>query len=416
MLNYSNDGHINEYKKEKLNYLKKQKGKGENKEKEEEYEKSDDSDKHIMVVNRKIKSQIFFEPHNKKNIKDMNNKMIIKKKKTNICHEPIGDFKHNKSKQIGNMLTKNTSNPSNFKNAEKVLQKSSTSLIVKQNKIMNKSGINDNIKMEENIRNKNNLQNNVEAHDKQENDTIGKKTDESDKCMDLHFSSEIMNSTCANYCILETNAIADAHSDKIKYRDPNDMTEGKIIGDKDDNSHYNKEINKIQNHNRAKQIDNSNDFCSYEIASQHVLQECKKTRREICEEVCEEVYDKEHEEWYAYTNVIKQHNHYHYDYIDEKVEEKRFHMNNNYIYKKNKNNYVDREKEYTFINKTNENTDSVIKYEEFELDEINKELEQIVEEENRIQEKLIYLSNKEKIKAIQITGNHMKKKKKNFSF
>ncbi|KEG02081.1 conserved Plasmodium protein, unknown function [Plasmodium vinckei vinckei] len=53
-------------------------------------------------------------------------------------------------------------------------------------------------------------------------------------------------------------------------------------------------------------------------------------------------------------------------------------------------------KNYSTLHQTNDNTNSeTIKYGAFELDEINKELEKIIEEENDIHEKLIYLTNKE---------------------
>ncbi|CXI44969.1 conserved Plasmodium protein, unknown function [Plasmodium berghei] len=96
--------------------------------------------------------------------------------------------------------------------------------------------------------------------------------------------------------------------------------------------------------------------------------------------------DENFTENYSYNNLTENNNNYYYSLKNYNI----FHQSNdnNYIYSINKN--------CVFKKEPNSDTNSeVIKYGKFELDEINKELEKIIEEENDIHEKLIYLTNKE---------------------
>ncbi|CDU18123.1 conserved Plasmodium protein, unknown function [Plasmodium yoelii] len=96
--------------------------------------------------------------------------------------------------------------------------------------------------------------------------------------------------------------------------------------------------------------------------------------------------DEHFTENYSYNNLTENNNSYYYPLKDYKISHQS--NDNNYIYSINKN--------CVLKNEPNNDTNSeVIKYGKFELDEINKELEKIIEEENDIHEKLIYLTNKE---------------------
>ncbi|SCM20844.1 conserved Plasmodium protein, unknown function [Plasmodium chabaudi adami] len=97
-------------------------------------------------------------------------------------------------------------------------------------------------------------------------------------------------------------------------------------------------------------------------------------------------FDENFTENYSYSNLTQNNNNCYYSLKSYNM----LHQpnDNNYIYSVNKN--------CVFKNDSNNDPNSeIIKYGNFELDEINKELEKIIEEENDIHEKLIYLTNKE---------------------
>ncbi|CAD2091406.1 conserved Plasmodium protein, unknown function [Plasmodium vinckei lentum] len=98
------------------------------------------------------------------------------------------------------------------------------------------------------------------------------------------------------------------------------------------------------------------------------------------------VFDENFTENYSYINLTQNNSNCYYPLKNYSTLHRS--NDNNYIYSINKN--------CVFKNEPNDDNNSeIIKYGEFELDEINKELEKIIEEENDIHEKLIYLTNKE---------------------
>ncbi|KYN98784.1 hypothetical protein PGSY75_1114600 [Plasmodium gaboni] len=82
------------------------------------------------------------------------------------------------------------------------------------------------------------------------------------------------------------------------------------------------------------------------------------------------------------TKYVNEQNHNNFYYNSEKNKDDSYTLNDN-ISTNEDNSYI------------NIQSSSLIKFDDFALEEINKELEKIIEEENDIQEKLIYLTDKE---------------------
>ncbi|SBT35063.1 conserved Plasmodium protein, unknown function [Plasmodium ovale wallikeri] len=345
---------------------------------EEDLEKSDDSDKQILVVNRMIKSKIFLD--SSQSSKNNVNNRIIKRKNTNISHNAAEKIIQNRKTQTG-ILMKNTLTSSQIKNAEKEMHKSHTALTTKNNKIMIKSEKKDNIKMVQNVRKKNNSENKAERDKNSETNILRSEKQHNSIGMESNFFTEIINSICVDSSS-NTDACVPTHAITTE-RDnsPTRAVGGKII-DQRGSGTYTQAMNKIQHLSKINQNYDPIYPNSHDTGNQMAPMKYGNS--------CEETYT----ENYSCENVIKQSNHLDYT-VDEQMEERNSHLDNNYIYEFNQNNNSYDKKEDTYVRELNEEATSVIKYGEFELYEINEELEKIIEEENSIQEQLIYLTNKE---------------------
>ncbi|SBS83479.1 conserved Plasmodium protein, unknown function [Plasmodium ovale] len=363
---YTKNGNANERKKP--SYSKE----------EEDLEKSDDSDKQILVVNRMIKSKIFLD--SSQSSKNNVNNRIIKRKNTNISHNAAEKIIQNRKTQTG-ILMKSTLTSSQIKNAEKEMQRSHTSLTTKNNKIMNKSEKKDNIKMVQNVRKKNNSENKAEMDRNSETNILRSEKHHNSIGMESNFFAEIINSICVDSSS-NTDACVPKYAITTEWDNaPTGAMGSKIINQRGSGS-YKKVMNKIQHLSKINQNYGPTYPYSHDTGNQMIAMKYGNS--------CEETYT----ENYSCENVIKQSNHLG-NTVDEQMDGRISHLDNDYIYEFNQNNHSYDKKEDTYVREPNEDTTSVIKYGEFELYEINEELEKIIEEENSIQEQLIYLTNKE---------------------
>ncbi|CRH00016.1 conserved Plasmodium protein, unknown function [Plasmodium relictum] len=330
----------------------------------DEYNISEDSDKEIMVINRMLKSKIFFQSNNNNN--NMNRKII--KKSTSICNTKE---KFDKNKQNTYKLRKSLNNQ--FKKVENELYRNTT-LKYEQNSFKKLEKINFK-KVTENTKKKNKIEKNSDLN-KNEYKIKGNEKSEIDKCDNLYMDTELVskieiNNKCMNHNNVKNN-ITNNSFDKM---------EDRTIKQHNNCNNNEKEIG--ENIYKINQNNNFNYSYSYDITKKN-LENNYMGKNE--ENNVENSSDKNIEQ---NINCC----------IEGNIEEKYYHLNNSNIYESNKNTCLQNKNENILINEVDS---SMIKYDEFELEEINKELEGIIEEENNIQEQIIHLTNKELDIAIQI--------------
>ncbi|CRG96196.1 conserved Plasmodium protein, unknown function [Plasmodium gallinaceum] len=332
----------------------------------DEYDKSEDSDKEIMVINRMLKSKIFLQSNNNNNNNYINKKII--KRSTNIYNTKEN---FDKNKQNANKLKKSLNFQS--KKIENEFHEN-LSLKDKQNCIKKLEKINIKKKKETENKDLNKNENKFKGNEKSEND----KCDKLNSFKEMESISKI-NDNCINHnnaknCI--TNKSFEKTNDKIIDQQNNCNNNEKGV---------NKNLYKIDENN------NFNNSYSYDKIVEGLGYDYKKKKEE------------NNIESTSYIN-IKQNNDY---CIEENIEEKDYYLNKNYIYESSKCIYLQKKNNNIIINEDNS---SVIKYDEFELEEINNELERIIEEENYIQEQILHLTDKELELAIKIKKSQHSKK------
>ncbi|GAW80916.1 hypothetical protein, conserved [Plasmodium gonderi] len=359
---------------------------------EDDDEKSDDSDKQIVVVNRKIKSKIFLDS-NRGRKSDMSNERSVnqtnsttsKKKDTHICDNSllVQIIKRNNFKTGGGgtLLKKAYNTSSQFKETEKYIRRGDSKIIFKYEKFINKSEQKCTSLVDQNERSKKNSEN----IDKVDN-TYEK--NEKRECVDHKFFKEIVKSTCVN----NAQVINDIESINANEEDNNQIIESSV--ECNNNKTRMSKMEKSIHFNQVHQDDNSRHFPHYnkmqiplKKQSKHYTQHKEEEKNDWISQGTNEM------EYHAGENLLNETSLSSHIRMDDEKEKK---------------------KKKISIEQNEDMNSHIIKYDEFELYELEKELEKITDEENNIQEKLIYLSNQEldiiiKMKQLKAANHFVQK-------
>ncbi|CAI7720429.1 hypothetical protein PVIIG_04382 [Plasmodium vivax India VII] len=321
-------------------------------------EKSDDSDKQIVVVNRSIKSKIFLESgkaekgeknctSNARSARGLLSKAA--KKSATICGDaPLAQIirrdNNNNNNKTGN-FSKAALASSQFRG----LQGAHTTATPKQQKLVHKS---------------------------EQKNHIGGPPSGKRECEDYGFFNELMKSTCVN----NTEGINHAVRGGISGGEPNEATHGRDLhaGKKEKIGKIGK-IGKDAHFDKANEEGHSEYLPPYD-ERRHPFEE--RPSHSSQHNTVEHPWGDDPPLGGANPSV-------HFAQVGEGGGEE-------------EGNGDGGGNAFTCRPASPSATSPVIKYDQFELHEIDRELEKITEEENKIQEKLIYLANQELDIAIKM--------------
>ncbi|KJP86133.1 hypothetical protein AK88_04256 [Plasmodium fragile] len=308
-------------------------------------ENSDDSDKQIVVVNRSIKSKIFLDSSKPekgdnncttyaRNAKGPISKVATKKKANSCGDAPLTQI-IKKDNNSNNNKTGNLIKIAFTSSQFRVVQSGHSTATPKHQKIVHKC------KQKNNIRGS--------PHGKRE-------------CVDHGFFNELMHSTCVN----KTEAINDTVRGYPSGGASNEATHERDL--------YDAKMKTVGKIGKDTHFDNVNEETHLDYLPPYHERMYPLQERQGHSAQHNKV---EYHPWVGDTPHAAANPSAHFSLVGEEVEEQ------------------GEEEDASMCYPNDEATSPVIKYDQFELYEIDRELEKITEEENNIQEKLIYLANQE---------------------